>query len=77
MRVERLRKCLAFVLTAPRAGVRAIAGMTTDRAGTAMVDYALLAGLVALTAAAAFQSLGIAVHNMFDMISIAFVKAMP
>ncbi len=45
--------------------------------GVAAIDYALLAGLVALAALGAFQFMGIAVGDMFNTISSSFAQAMP
>lgn len=45
--------------------------------GVAAIDYALLAGLVALAAVSAFQLMGIAVGDMFNTVSSDFTQSMP
>ncbi len=77
VQVEQLRKCLAFVLSGPCVGVRAIKDVATDRAGATIIEYAFLAGLVALAAVGAFDMMGSAVASMFDGVSSAFVQSMP
>lgn len=77
VQVEQLRKCLAFVLSGPCVGVRAINDVGTDKAGATIIEYAFLAGLVALAAVGAFELMGSAVADMFDGASNAFVQSMP
>ena len=45
--------------------------------GVAAIDYALLAGLVALAAVGAFRFMGVAVSDMFNAISSDFSRSMP
>lgn len=77
VQIEQLRKCLAFVLPGPCVGVRAISDVATDRGGATIIEYAFLAGLVALAAVGAFDMMGSAVAGMFNGVSSAFVKSMP
>jgi pilus assembly protein Flp/PilA len=48
-----------------------------DDRGVAAIDYALLAGLVALAAVGGFEIMGIAVGDMFNTISSDFTQSMP
>ena len=77
VQIEQLRKCLAFVLPGPCVGVRAISDVATDRGGATIIEYAFLAGLVALAAVGAFDMMGSAVAGMFNGVSSAFVQSMP
>ncbi len=77
VQVEQLRKCLAFVLSGPRGGVRAINDVATDRAGATIIEYAFLAGLIALAAVEAFDMMGSAVAGMFNTVSTDVVQSMP
>jgi len=63
-----------------RLGFKALARTMTDavqdRTGVATIDYALIAGLVALAAVTGLQILGDVVIIMYDTISTAFVAAL-
>ena len=58
------------------AAIRAAAHAIGDRTGVAVIDYALLAGLIALVAVTALQMAGSAVADMYDVISSAFVESL-
>ena len=77
MQVMRLRKCGDFAFSGLRGGVRRFVKMAKDRSGTAIIEYAFLAGLVAVASAVGFDLLGTAVGNMYDVIATAFVASMP
>ena len=77
VQVEQLEKCVVFVLPGRCVGARAINDVATDRTGATIIEYAFLAGLVALAAVGAFELMGSAVAGMFNGVSSAFVQSMP
>lgn len=66
-----------FAISGLRAGTRFIRGIAKDRSGTAIMAYAFLSSLIALTAFVAFNATGTAVASMYDTISTVFVASMP
>lgn len=77
MQVRRLKDSRNIAFPALPAGVRTIIEMAADRTGATIIDYALLAGLVAMAAVTGFQQTGAAVTGLFDTISTVFAASMP
>ena len=77
MQVSGLRQCRDFACSKFRLGRCKFIGIAADRSGATIIDYALLAGLVALAAVTGFQLTGTAVAGMFNAIATAFIASMP
>ena len=77
MPVNQLSKCCNFAFSGLRIGARTILGTAKERLGATTIEYAFLAGLLAMVAAASFQVTGTAVAALFDDIATVFVASMP
>ena len=77
MQVMQLDKGGDFAFSGLRDGVHRFVKMAKDRSGTALLEYAFLAGLVAMASAVGFDLMGTSVATLYNVIATTFVASMP
>jgi len=77
MQVMQLVICGDFAFSGLRDGVHRFVKIAKDRSGTALIEYAFLAGVIAVASAVGFDLMGTSVGTLYNMISTTFVASMP